>query len=138
MKWLLLLIPSIAFGHGLQPSRLEAPSGSKLVAYRFTAVNYYKEWDEYAVECFKSNLSQPYPCQSAPSQFRIAPNKSRLFKVQIAPNEDAVYLVCTIQTKQAAFVTRICARFGVGVDPSTNGDRLNKLAKHSRISAGAR
>ena len=132
---ILLLQPLLAISHGLSPSRLEAPTGSKLVAYRFTAINNYDGWEQYAVQCFKGNLNVPYDCKSYPQVFNIAPKKSRTFKTQIAPDEDGIYLVCTIQTKDASIVTRVCATFGVGVGADSN--RVSKPAKHPRISTGA-
>lgn len=132
-----LLLQSLpATSHGLQPSRLEAPSGSKLVAYRFKALNNYEDWEQFAVQCFKNDLNHPYDCKSYPQAFNIAPKKNRTFKTQIEPDEDGIYLVCTIQTKEANLVTRVCARFGVGV--SADGDRINKPTKHTSIPAGSR
>lgn len=118
-RWVLtLVVPSLlainTYAHGLYPSRIEAPAGSKLVAYRFTAINNYNEWDQYAVECFKNDLNHPYECKSYPQTFNVAPKKTRTFKTQIQPDEDAVYLVCTIQTRDAGIVTRICAQFRIG------------------------
>ena len=133
---ILLLQPLLAISHGLSPSRLEAPSGSKLVAYRFTAINNYSEWEQFAVQCFKGNLNTPYDCKSYPQVFNIAPKKSRTFKTQIAPDEDGLYLVCTIQTKDANIVTRVCASFGVGVSADSN--RVSKPAKYPGIPAGSR
>lgn len=135
-----LLLPSLAFSHGLSPSRLEAPSGSKLIAYRFTASNYYDTYEHFAVQCFKSTLNVPYPCKSAPPAFFVASKKTRSFKVQIEPDEDAVYLVCTIQTKEAQMVTRVCSRFGVGKSAGlpTDGNRVDPTSKHPRIPAGSR
>jgi len=134
----LLLQLSPANSHGLTPSRLQAPSGSTLVAYRFTAVNNYKEWDQYAVQCFKNDLNHPYECKAFPQTFNVAPKKTRTFKAQIAPNGDGVYLVCTIQTKDAPVITRVCARFGVGVSPATDSDRVSKPSKHSSIPPRSR
>ena len=132
----LLLAQSPAISHGLRPSRLEAPAGSRLVAYRFTAINNYSEWEQYAVQCFKGNLNTPYDCKSYPQVFNIAPKKSRTFKTQIAPDEDGIYLVCTIQTKEANIVTRVCATFGVGV--SADSDRVSKSTKHPSIPSRPR
>lgn len=136
----LLLVQLPANSHGLMPSRLEAPSGSKLVAYQFTAVNHYAEWDQYAVQCFKTDLNHPYDCKSFPQIFNVAPKKSRKFKTQIAPDSDGVYLVCTIQTKQAQLITRVCSRFGVGVDPSlpTDSNRVGKSPVNPSIPTRAR
>lgn len=137
---LILALPQLlatdVFAHGLQPSRLEAPSGSKLVAYRFTATNHYNFTDHYAVQCFKNDLNHPYDCKSAPQSFYVAPKKSRTFKTQIQPDEDGVYLVCTIQTTESVLVTRVCARFGIGVSADSN--REHKPAKHTSVSAGSR
>jgi len=130
----LLPLSPVINAHGLQPSRLEAPSGSKLVAYRFTAINRYDEYEQFAVQCFKNDLNHPYDCKSAPQILNIAPKKSRTFKTQIAPDEDGKYLVCTIQTKDAPIVTRICASFWVGAD----SDRVNQPAKHPSLPPRAR
>lgn len=137
----ILLVPwSLASSHGLMPSRLEAPSGSPLIAYRFTAVNNYTEWDQYAVQCFKNDLNHPYDCKSFPQMFNVAPKKTRTFKTQIAPDGDGVYLVCTIQTREAQVITRVCSRFGVGVSASlpTDRNRVSKPSKHTSIPAGSR
>lgn len=137
----LILLPLSlpVFSHGLSPSRLEAPSGSQLVAYRFTAINNYSEWNRYSVQCFKNDLNTPYECKSSPSQFNIAPKKSRTFKTQIAPNGDGVYLVCTIQDKEATVVTRVCSRFGVGVSAGlpTDSNRISQSTVNPSIPAGA-
>ena len=131
----LLLLSPASDAHGLMPSRLEAPSGSKLVAYRFTAINGFSEYDQFAVQCFKNDLKHPYECKSAPAVFNVASKKSRTFKAQIAPDEDAVYLVCTIQTKEASVITRVCSRFGVGMSPSlsTDGNRVGKSTVNPSI-----
>lgn len=136
----ILLLQSLpASSHGLMPSRLEAPSGSKLIAYRFTALNNYPQTEQFTVECFKSDLNHPYACKFYPQIFNIAPKKTRKIRVQISPDEDAVYLVCTIQTKQEGIVTRVCSRFGVGVPPSVppNRNRVGKSTKHASLSPGA-
>lgn len=137
---ILLAQPLLASSHGLMPSRLEAPSGSKLVAFKFTAVNNYKEWDQYAVQCFKNDLNHPYDCKSYPQTFNVAPKKTRTFKTQIAPDGDAVYLVCTIQTKEDQIITRVCSRFGVGVSASlpTDSNRTSKSTKYPSVPAGTR
>ena len=137
----ILLLPSLpALSHGLSPSRLEAPSGSKLVAYRFIALNNYADTEQFAVQCFKNTLLQPFECKSVPQAFYVPSKKSRNFKVQIAPDEDAVYLVCTIQTKDAVMVTRVCSRFGVGKSASlpTDSNRISQSTKHPSIPAGSR
>lgn len=135
-----LLLPSLANSHGLMPSRLEAPSESKLVAYKFTAFNNYKEWDQYAVQCFKNDLNHPYECKAYPQTFNVAPKKQRTFKAQIAPDGDGVYLVCTIQTREAQLVTRVCSRFGVGMSSSlpTDGNRVRKSTVNPSIPARPR
>lgn len=132
-----LLLPLPVSSHGLSPSRIEAPSGSPLVAYRFTASNFYKDHEQFTVQCFKGDLNHPYECKSYPTTFNLAPRKTKTFKVQIQPDSDAVYLVCTLQNKETVLVTRICARFGVGVDPSisTDSDRVRKSTKHPSIPA---
>jgi len=132
---LLALQLPVSEAHGLMPSRLEAPSGSSLVAYRFTAINNYSEHDQYTVQCFKNDLNHPYECRSFPQTFNVAPKKTRAFKTQIAPDGDGVYLVCTIQTKDAAVITRVCSRFGVGVSPSLSSDshRLSKSSVNPSI-----
>lgn len=138
---IILLAQSLpANSHGLMPSRLEAPSGSQLIAYRFIALNNYAQTEQFTVECFKGDLNHPYACKFSPQIFNIAPKKTRKIRVQIAPNGDAVYLVCTIQTKQEGIVTRVCSRFGVGVPANlpTDGNRLSKPTKHTSISTGSR
>lgn len=136
----LLVQLSPAISHGLMPSRLEAPIGSQLVAYRFTAINNYTEWDRYSVQCFKNDLNHPYECKSYPQEFSVGPKKARTFKAQIAPDGDGVYLVCTIQNKEATMVTRVCARFGVGVPAGlpTDSDRVSKSTKHPSIPSRPR
>lgn len=136
---LALLAPTLAFGHSLTPSRLEAQSGSKFIAYRFTAINAYQKTYLFRVECFKNDLNHPYECKSAPPAFYVPAKGSRKFKVQIEPDSDGVYLVCTLQDVDEPIVTRVCARFGVGVDPSTiaDRDRIGKPTKHPSIPARA-
>ena len=137
---ILPLLSSPALSHGLSPSRLEAPSGSKLVAYRFTALNHYDSTEQFAVQCFKNDLRHPYECKSIPQEFYVPSKKTRNFKVQIAPDSDAVYLVCTIQTKESTMVTRVCSRFGVGVSAGlpTDSNRVRQSTKHPGIPAGSR
>lgn len=137
----ILLVPSLlAHSHGLSPSRLEAPSGSTLVAHKFTAINNYADTEQFAVQCFKGSLNNPYECKSIPQTFYIPSKKIRTFKVQIAPDANAVYLVCTIQTKDAVMVTRVCSRFGVGVSASlpTDSNRVGQPAKYPSVPTGAR
>lgn len=121
-----LLLASKVDAHGLSPSRLQANSGAPAIVYKFTAVNYYKNSEIFEVECFKENIMQPYECKSIPNKFWIAPNATKKFKVQIIPDSDAVYLVCTTQVAQTPeqnILTRVCSRFGVGVSPSLSTDK---------------
>lgn len=137
---ILLVLSLPVLSHGLSPSRLEAPSGSPLVAHKFTAINNYADTEQFAVQCFKGSLNNPYECKSIPQTFYVPSKKTRTFKVQIAPDEDAVYMVCTIQTKDAVMVTRVCSRFGVGKSASlpTDGNRIGEPAKHPGVPAGSR
>ena len=126
---ILLTAHSPANSHGLSPTRLEAPSGVPYIAYRFTAANLYPHAEEFEVECFKGNVESHYPCKAIPHNFWIPTKGTRSFKVQIAPDEDAVYLVCTTQVTESMLNTRVCARFGVGVSPSPErGGKRNAAA----------
>jgi hypothetical protein len=124
-------VSGAAFAHGLSPTRIEAPSGSTLVAYRFSASN-GPEANIYEIECFKGGFDTPYPCQFSPQVLILSRNATRNFKVQIQTNGDGLYLICTTQgiTSEKFIVTRICARVGVGVPASTKPDshRLYKPA----------
>lgn len=120
----LLLLSPASNAHGLSPSRVEAPSKVPYAAYRFTAYNLYPLAEEYEVECFKADVSKKYPCKAIPYRFWIPTKGTRSFKVQIEPDDDAVYLVCTTQITESLINTRVCARFGVGVSaalPTDNG-----------------
>lgn len=130
----LLLLSPASDAHGLSPSRLEAPSGVPYAAYRFTAYNFYKLAEEYEVECFKKDLGHHYPCQAIPQNFWIPTQGSRSVKVQIKPDEDAVYLVCTTQVTEKSVNTRVCSRFGVGVSPALPTDGSGK--RHATASTG--
>lgn len=131
---ILLTLHSPANSHGLSPTRLEAPSGVPYIAYRFTAANLYPHAEEYEVECFKGDVEKHYPCKAIPHNFWIPTKGTRSFKVQLAPDEDAVYLVCTTQVTESLLNTRVCARFGVGVSPATDRDRQRNAATGSAVS----
>lgn len=135
----LLLFSGAAYGHGLSPSRLESPSGSEYIAYRFSASNIYKHAEEFDVECFKGSLENRIECKALPSSFWVPSNGIRSFKVQIKTEGDGVYLVCTIQAKtDSMLVTRVCARWGVGVDPSPNPNKQRATAPNATVPARSR
>lgn len=138
---LIAMTSGIAQAHGLSPSRLEAPSGSKFVAYRFTAYNLYKEAQEFDVECFKEDFDNRIECRSIPANFWVPAKGQRNVKIQIdTGGKDGVYLACTIQAQpQGIIQTRVCARIGVGVSAAVpaNGSRKRNASTGSAISAGA-
>lgn len=111
-----------SFAHGLSPQRLESPSGSTTIAYKFTATNAYKESQLFEVECFKENFQNPAKCEAMPGEFWMAPKRNRYIKVQVETDGDGVYLVCTKQVPKddsgSSVITRVCARWGVGVSPA--------------------
>lgn len=112
------------FAHGLLPSRLESESGGRFVAYRFTAINYYNTSDRYEVECFKgADFKITWPCKAIPNQFNLLPHAKRSFKVQIETQGDGIYLVCTkeVASDDQEIITRVCAKWGVGVSVATPG-----------------
>lgn len=120
------LVTSQAIAHGISPTRVEAPSGSPLVAYRFTAINGGSSTEVYSIECFKNDLFTRYPCNHAPQALMMRANSTRSFKVQIETNGDGLYFACTRQEPRYAeqtVVTRTCARIGVGVSASPRSDR---------------
>lgn len=125
---LLMLFSGVALGHGLSPSRLEAPSGSQLVAYKFTAFNLYKQAQDFDVECFRENFDTRIECRAIPSNFWVAANGRRFIKIQIPTDGiDGVYLACTIQAQPEGIIqTRVCARIGVGVSPALSTDSGGK------------
>lgn len=137
----LALLSLDAWGHGLAPSRLEAPSGSEYVAYRFTAYNLYKEAQDFDVECFKEDFDHRVECRSIPVNFWVPANGHRTIKVQISTGgNDGVYLACTIQAQpQGIIQTRVCARIGVGVSAGLPADshRKRNAAPSPAVPAGA-
>lgn len=125
---LLMMLSGTAEAHGLSPSRLEAPSGTEYVSYRFTALNLYKQAQEFDVECFKENIQTKIECRAMPTTFWIPANGHRLVKIQIpTEGKDGVYLACTIQSNPEGLIqTRVCSRFYVGVAaplPDSSGKR---------------
>jgi len=119
------LVASAASAHGIMPTRLEAPSGSKLIGYTFKALNFFDQPATYRVECFRNALAFPIPCLALPKQFTLMPQGSRPFKVRLDTNgRDGLYFICTTfqpPQDQSSVITRTCARFGVGVDPNKKG-----------------
>ena len=119
------LVTSVAGAHGILPTRLEAPSGSKLIGYQFKALNFFDQSASYKVECFRNALAFPVPCLALPNRFTIRSEGSRNFRVRLDTNgKDGLYFICTTfqpPESQSSVVTRTCARFGVGVDPNTKG-----------------
>ena len=137
----LALFSMPSWGHGLSPSRLEAPSGSQYVAYRFTAYNLYKEAQDFDVECFKEDFDHRVECKSIPVNFWVPANGHRMIKIQInTGGNDGVYLACTIQAEpQGIIQTRVCARIGVGVSAALPADshRKRNAAPSPAVPAGA-
>lgn len=122
--WVMLgaLVTSQAIAHGISPTRIEAPSGSPLVAYRFNAINNGTSTEVYSIRCFKNDLYTAYPCKHIPQALLMKPNSTRSFRVQIETNGDGLYFVCTRQEpkdESQTVVTQTCARIGVGVPAST-------------------
>ena len=119
------LVTLVAGAHGIMPTRLEAPSGSKLIGYQFTAVNYFDQSATYRIECFRNALAFPVPCLALPKRFTLRPNASRKFKVRLdTSGKDGLYFICSTfepPRNQSTVVTRVCARFGVGVDAESMG-----------------
>lgn len=129
--------------HGLSPQRLEAPSGAELISYKFTASNGFKEPQLYEVECFKENFKQPAECQAMPGEFWVAPRRKRFVTIQIKTSGNGVYLACTKQVPRedagASVVTRVCARWGVGVSPAVaKSDSAKQHKSTSGSSVGTR
>ena len=129
----------VAWGHGISPTRLEAPSGSEYVAYRFTAYNMYKQAQDFDVECFREDFDHRIACTSVPTNFWVPANGRRLVKIQIpTEGKDGVYLACTIQAQPEGLIqTRVCARIGVGVSPSPDSSRKRDAATGTAVPAGA-
>lgn len=127
------------FAHGLSPQRLESASGSELVAYKFTATNGFKESQLYEVECFKDNFRTPAECEAIPGEFWVRPHAKRYVKIQIRTTGDGIYLACTKQVPQdengAGVVTRVCARWGVGMSPGSKKSNGAKQYKSTPSSA---
>ena len=127
---LCLAVAQAAAGHSLTPSRLYAPSGSELIGYTMRAINAYDVSATYSVECYKGELGNPKPCTALPNRFRLRPGASRNFRFRLdTGGEDGIYLVCTVYEPGAeggstsSIKTRVCAKFGVGVDPETESPR---------------
>ena len=135
-----LLLSPASNAHGLSPSRLQAPADSRFIAYRYTAVNNYPLSEEFAVECFKRDVTRPYPCKAIPQTFWVPTKGTRTFKAQIEPDENTVYLVCTTQITTARVNTRVCSRFGVGVSPAlpADGNRKRNASAGTAVPARAR
>lgn len=119
------LAVSTAGAHGISPTRLQAPSGSKVIGFQFKAMNFLNRAATYRVECYRNALAFPQPCLAMPKQFRLSANGSRPFRVRLDTNgKDGLYYICTAympEPGEASVITRTCARFGVGVDPNTRG-----------------
>lgn len=127
------LLAGNTFAHGLSPMRLVVESGTKEVIYQFDAFNHYKESSVFDVECFKGKVGDPAECLSAPQAFFLPAKAGRKFKVRLETNgEDGIYFVCTTQRpkeENAAMVTRVCSKIGVGVSPTTENSKTSKNAK---------
>ena len=130
----------VAWGHGISPTRLEAPSGSQYVAYRFTAYNMYKQAQDFDVECFREDFDHRIPCTAIPNNFWVPAGGKRLVKIQVpTEGKDGVYLACTIQANPEGLIqTRVCARIGVGVSPSPDSGRKRDAAAGAAVSTRAR
>ena len=131
--------------HGLSPQRLESPAGSETVAYKFIATNGFKESQLYEVECFKENFKTVAECEALPGEFWVRPNARRYVKIQIRTTGDGIYLACTKQVPKdengAGVVTRVCARWGVGVPPGSkksNSSKQHKSTTSTSIQSGNR
>lgn len=113
--------------HGLSPQRVESPAGSEQVAFKFTASNNFKVAQLYEVQCYKGDFKHVAECEALPGEFWVAPGRKRPVKVQIRTSGDGVYLVCTKQIPAEEdgqnVVTRVCARWGVGVSPASSNDK---------------
>lgn len=136
---LLLGLSGVASAHGLMPSRLTSPPDSEYIAYKFTATNGYKKATQFDVECFKNDEKHPFECKALPGSFWVPGFSKRLFKVQIKPDGEGVYLVCTTTVSEESSFgvnTRVCARWGVGVSPNikpaadSTSKRPNRAKQH--------
>lgn len=130
MGLLCLAVVSTAAGHSLSPSRLYAPSGSELIGYTMRAINAYEVPASYSVECYQHELGNPIACSAIPGQFRLRPGSYRNFRFRLdTGGEDGMYLICTVYDPSSddgaasSIKTRVCAKFGVGVDPETGDPR---------------
>ena len=124
-----LTVSSLAVGHSLSPTRLYAPSGSERIGYTMRASNGYDVPATFSVECYRNALGFVQPCFVIPKTFTLRPNQTRNFRFRIdTQKRNGLYLICTVYDPQkspggenvkSALKTRICAKFGVGVDPET-------------------
>ena len=124
-----LAVSSLAVGHSLSPTRLYAPSGSERIGYTMRASNQYDVPATFSVECYRNALGFVQPCFVIPKAFTLRPNQTRNFRFRIdTQGRNGLYLICTVYDPQkspggenikSALKTRICAKFGVGVDPET-------------------
>lgn len=140
-----ILGSSLSYAHGLSPQRLEAPSGAEIISYKFTASNGFKEPHLYEVECFKEDFKHTAECQAMPGEFWVAPRRKRFVTIQIKTTGNGVYLACTKQVPReedgASVVTRVCARWGVGVSPAvskSNSPKQSKSATSTSMGTGNR
>jgi len=113
-----LVVSVTAGAHGLMPSRLAAPSGSPVIGYTLTAINFYDNVAEFRISCYRESFSNPVECRASPKQFRLLPRGSRKVNFRLNTNGvDGLYLVCSEfipPPSQSSVVTRVCVRFGVG------------------------
>lgn len=125
-------VVSTAAAHSLAPSRLYAPSGSELIGYTLRAINAYDVAATYHVECYRHELGNPVSCSAMPTRFRLRSGSYRNFRFRLDTNGvDGMYLICTVydptteanDNASTSLKTRVCAKFGVGVDPETGGPR---------------
>lgn len=131
-----LTLAAGASAHSLSPTRVEAPSGSTAVAYRFNAINAGDQAEVYRIECFKSNLNTPYPCAYSPQVLVMRAKATRSFKAQILPDTDGLYFVCTRQEprhESQIILTRVCARVMVGQQPSSDNPRKHPVTKSAAV-----
>lgn len=143
LPWMAL--SCLAQAHGLSPQRLVVDAGAPTVVVQLRAINNYKQQDRFSVECFKHDLGNRWPCQAMPQLFIMSHNATKKIKVKLNTEGDDVYLVCTVEepdeAEYKAIISRVCARIGVGVDP-TPGVVASKRPKHraaaDAVAAGAR
>lgn len=115
-----LLFPVLAYSHGLAPQRFQLPKSSHFFYQKFKALNYFKTPETFIVECFKHEIGNEYPCDAFPYRMYVGANNFKTFSIRLEPDTDDIYFVCTksLLKAEAGIVTRVCARIGVGIDPT--------------------